>query len=53
MMPMLAGSIPTAIVVWFVFYLLIKPMIATYHHRRLMKQRHRGPREAEKLETAK
>ena len=51
MMPMLAGSVPTAIVVWFVSYLLIKPMIVTYHHRRLMKQRRRGPREAEKLET--
>jgi hypothetical protein len=52
MMPMLAGSIPTAIVVWFVFYLPMKPMVAAYHHRRLMKRRRRS-REAERQETAK
>ena len=51
-MPMLAGSVPTAIVVWFVIYLPIKPMIATYHHRRLMTRRRRS-REAKNQETAK
>ena len=51
MTPMLAGSVPTAIVVWFVFYLLMKPMIASYHHRRLMTRRRRS-RKAKKQETA-
>ncbi|HJO96551.1 MAG TPA: DUF2062 domain-containing protein, partial [Rhodospirillales bacterium] len=50
--PMLVGSIPTVIVVWFVFYLLMKPMIASYHHRRFMTRR-RGSREADKQETTK
>jgi len=53
MMPMLAGSAPTAIVIWFLFYLPIKPMIASYHRRRrLMTHRLLGSREAEKQETA-
>ncbi|MDP6883758.1 MAG: DUF2062 domain-containing protein [Rhodospirillales bacterium] len=49
MAPMLAGSIPTALVVWFSFYLAMKPMIASYHHHRLMKRR-RGPRMVKKQE---
>jgi len=32
--PMLVGSVPTAIVVWFAFYLPLKPMVAAYQHRR-------------------
>ena len=51
MAPLLAGSVPTTIVVWFVFYLLMKPMIASYHHRRLMTRRRR-PRKSKKQETA-
>ena len=51
MAPMLVGSIPTAIVVWFAFYLPTKPMIASYHHRRFMRRRRRS-REAKKQETA-
>lgn len=39
--PMLAGGVPTAIVVWFVFYMPLKAGIVAYQHRR----RHlRGPR---------
>ena len=52
MLPMLAGSVPTAIVVWFTFYLPTKPMIAGYHHRRLMTRRHRS-RKAKRKETDK
>lgn len=32
--PMFVGSIPTAIAVWFAFYLPFKPMVAAYQHRR-------------------
>ena len=32
--PMFLGGIPTAIVVWFAFYLPLKPMVAAYQHRR-------------------
>jgi uncharacterized protein len=52
MAPMLAGSIPTAIIVWFIFYLPMKPMIASYHHHRFAKRR-RGSRMAKTQETTK
>jgi uncharacterized protein (DUF2062 family) len=52
MKPMLAGCVPTAIVVWLGFYLPVKPMIETYHHRRLARRRRRS-RGARKQETAK
>ena len=47
--PMLAGGIPTAIVVWFVFYIPMKEAIAAYQHRR---RRRRAPRQTRgELET--
>jgi hypothetical protein len=32
--PMLAGSVPTMVVVWLIFYLAMKPLIAAYQERR-------------------
>lgn len=41
--PMFLGGIPTAIVVWFVFYVPLKPMVATYQHgRRLRRMKKRA-----------
>lgn len=37
-LPMLVGGIPTAIVVWFVFYFPLKPAVAAYQHRRLARR---------------
>lgn len=43
LVPMLVGSVPAAIAVWFAFYLPLSPMIAKYqaarHHRRTRKFR--------------
>lgn len=36
--PMTVGGIPTAIVAWFVFYIPLKPMVAAYQHRRLIRR---------------
>jgi uncharacterized protein (DUF2062 family) len=36
--PMLAGSIPTALVVWAVFYLGLNPVIASYQGRRARRR---------------
>jgi len=36
--PMFIGSIPTAIVVWFAFYLPLKPAVAAYQHRRHLRR---------------
>ncbi len=51
--PMLVGSVPTAIVVWFLFYLPLSPMIARYqaarHHRRTRK---RIQRKADAIQAA-
>ena len=54
--PMLVGSIPTAIVVWFAVHLTVKPLIAAYHHRRLMarqRQRRRRSRRPATLEISR
>ena len=32
--PMFVGGLPTAIVAWFLFYFPLKPVVATYQHRR-------------------
>ena len=36
--PMVVGGIPSAIVAWFISYFLLKPMVAAYQHRRLMRR---------------
>lgn len=36
--PMFVGSIPTAIIVWFAFYLPFKPVVAAYQHRRWLRR---------------
>lgn len=40
--PMLIGSIPTAIVVWVVAYMVMLPLVAAYQHRR--RRRHQIPK---------
>ncbi|MBL6945248.1 MAG: DUF2062 domain-containing protein [Rhodospirillales bacterium] len=35
--PMVIGGIPTALVVWFVFYLPLKPVVAAYQRRRWIR----------------
>lgn len=37
-LPMLVGGIPTAIVVWFLFYFPLKPVVAAYQHQRLTRR---------------
>ena len=47
--PMFLGSIPSAILVWIVFYLAMKPMVAAYQNRRILRRHHRKiAREQEK-----
>jgi hypothetical protein len=36
--PMFIGGIPTAAVVWFAFYLPLKPAVAAYQHRRRLRR---------------
>jgi len=36
--PMLLGSLPTAVVVWFLFYWPLKPLIAAYQNRRIKRR---------------
>ena len=47
--PMLAGGIPTAIVVWFVLYIALKGGIVAYHDRRRRLQE--PPRRSDNLEN--
>lgn len=50
--PMLAGSIPTALVVWFAFYVPLKPVVATYQkRRRARRDRRRLRRQAKEMES--
>ncbi len=50
--PMLAGSIPTALVVWFAFYVPLKPVVATYQkRRRARRDRRRLRRQAKGMES--
>ena len=46
--PMFVGSLPTAVVTWFVFYFLLKPVVVTYKNRR---ERRRLKRMADEMET--
>lgn len=49
--PMLAGSIPTAVVVWMAVYVPLKPVVATYQRRRRARRSRRQRRRATKMET--
>ncbi len=49
--PMLLGSVPTAIVVWFAFYVPLKPVVVTYQRRRrARRERRRLRRQAKGME---
>lgn len=39
--PMMLGSIPSMIAVWLATYLMLRPVIAAYQHRRMMRRRKR------------
>lgn len=45
LLPLLVGCVPVSILVWFIFYLPLRPMISKYqagrHHRRTRKARRR------------
>ncbi|MFB3135217.1 MAG: DUF2062 domain-containing protein [Rhodospirillales bacterium] len=50
-LPMLAGGIPTALVVWLAFYVPLKPVVATYQkRRRARRDRRRLRRQAKGME---
>ena len=50
--PMLVGGTPTAILAWFAFYAMLKPIVATYQNRRHGRRRRRlGERDRAKKET--
>jgi len=51
--PMMVGSIPTFVLVWLAFYLFLKPLVATYQAKRILRRRRRQgkEREAAKLEV--
>lgn len=51
--PMMVGSVPSMIMVWLATYLMLRPVVAAYQHRRIMRRRRRrkalkkaGPRHA-------
>lgn len=50
--PMLVGSIPTAIFVWFVSYFTLRPMVAAYQVRRLARRERKTREEAKAPEGA-
>jgi len=45
--PMMVGSIPTFFLVWLVFYLVLKPLVAAYQAKRIARRR----RKQQKLRT--
>lgn len=48
--PMMAGSVPTMIVVWLASYLLLRPIVATYQRQRVIRRRRKAVRRAAKAE---
>ncbi len=50
--PMLLGSIPSAILVWLIFFFTLRPLVASYQHRRL-RRRKRGETQTKDTETRK
>ena len=45
--PMMVGSIPTTVAVWVLFYLMLKPVVATYQSRRARRIRRRIQKDLE------
>ncbi len=37
--PMMVGSIPSAILAWLATYLVLRPLVAAYQHRRILRRR--------------
>ncbi len=48
--PMFVGGVPTAVLVWLVFYLPVKAMVAGYQNRRFLRRRPRKATAEEKME---
>lgn len=44
--PMLVGAVPTAIVVWVVTYVLLRPVVATYQRQRIIRRNRKAARRA-------
>jgi len=55
LLPLLVGSVPVSFLVWFIFYLPLRPMISKYqaarHHRRTHKLRRREMKKQQQLEA--
>jgi hypothetical protein len=49
--PMLIGSIPTAIVVWLAFYIVLKPIIHSYQVQRRARRMRKAKEESESQTT--
>ena len=51
--PMMVGSIPTFFLVWLAIYFVLKPLVATYQAKRIMRRRrkHGKAREAARLDA--
>lgn len=52
LLPMLVGCVPVAVVVWFIFYLPLRPMISKYQAARRHKRMHKLVRREMKLPHA-
>lgn len=51
-LPMLAGGIPTALVMWIAFYVPLKPVVESYQRRRrARRQRRQRRRQAKEMES--
>ncbi len=51
-LPMLAGGIPTALVMWLAFYVPLKPVVESYQRRRrARRQRRQRRRQAKEMES--
>ncbi len=46
--PMLVGGIPSAVAVWFAFYLLTRPLIEKYQQRRVLRRKRKAGKRMEK-----
>lgn len=46
--PMLVGAVPSVIVIWVVTYLLLRPVVATYQRRRVIRRSRKAARNAAK-----
>lgn len=48
--PMMVGSLPTGLGAWMITYLMFRPMVSAYQHRRIMRRRRRRDLEAAGLD---